>query len=130
MTAHKAIFSGDFARYYRYCEGPHLMRILRCWCAPGLQAVAVYRLGRWAKARGTAVRVVVDPLYVFLNLLVKLCWGIELPRSARIGRGLYIGHFGGIHISSAAQIGINCNISQDVTIGVAGKGERRGVPII
>lgn len=54
----------------------------------------------------------------------------ELPRAARIGRGLYIGHFGGIHISSAAVIGKNCNLSQDMTIGVAGIGEHRGLSVI
>lgn len=57
-------------------------------------------------------------------------WGIEIPRAANIGYGLYIGHNGGIVISSQVIIGKNLNISQGVTIGISGKGERRGVPII
>jgi serine O-acetyltransferase len=130
MDRPSAVFRGDFTRYYRYCEGAHLTRVLRCCCIPGLQATAVYRFGQWARRSPLLVRIVADPLYVVLNVLVKICWGIELPRSARIGRGLYIGHFGGIHISSAAVIGKNCNLSQDVTIGVAGSGDRRGVPVI
>jgi serine O-acetyltransferase len=130
MKTRNANFSADFTRYYRYCTGPYLLRVLRCWCIPGLQATAVLRFGQWAKQRHVAIRVVADPVYVVLNMLIKLCWGIELPRSARIGRGLYIGHFGGIHVSSAAVIGRNCNLSQDVTIGVAGSGEKRGVPVI
>jgi serine O-acetyltransferase len=76
------------------------------------------------------VRIVADPLYALLNLLIKIAWGIEVPRSARIGRGFYIGHFGGIHISSAAQIGKNCNLSQEITIGVSGSDKQRGVPVI
>lgn len=130
MNNATASFSADFERYYRYCEGPHLIRLVRCWCVPGLQAVAVYRFGQWAKRRNVLVRLAADPLYLILNVGIKMAWGIELPRSARIGRGLYIGHFGGIHISCEAQIGRNCNLSQDVTIGVAGSGERRGVPVI
>ena len=53
-----------------------------------------------------------------------------LPYSASIGTHFYIGHFGGIIINSKAVIGDNCNISQGVTIGVSGRGERRGVPVI
>lgn len=55
-------------------------------------------------------------------------FGIEIPRGTNIGKGFYIGHFSGIVVSGAAVIGDNCNISQGVTIGVAGKGENRGVP--
>ena len=62
--------------------------------------------------------------------MVRVMWGIELPRSATIGPGLYIGHFGGITISPGARIGKNCNISQQVTIGVSGKDGNRGVPVI
>jgi serine O-acetyltransferase len=97
---------------------------------PGFQAVAVYRFGQWAKQRNLAIRLLADPLYIFLNFWIKIAWGIGLPRSARIGKGFYIGHFGAIQISGAAQIGANCNISQEVTIGVSGTGNNRGVPII
>ena len=45
-------------------------------------------------------------------------------------KAIYIGHFGGIIISGGAVIGRNCNISQGVTIGIAGKGKNRGIPII
>ncbi|MFL6675908.1 MAG: serine acetyltransferase [Massilia sp.] len=130
MKKQNPTFSADFARFYRSSEGPHLVRLLRCWCTPGLQAVAVFRFGQWAMRRHLAVRVVADPAYHLLNLLVQLCWGIDLPRSARIGRGLFIGHFGGVHISAGVQIGVNCNLSQGITIDVGGAGEHRGAPVI
>jgi serine O-acetyltransferase len=57
-------------------------------------------------------------------------WGIEIPRQAQIGSGFYIGHFGGIMISDGVKIGSNCNISQQVTIGISGQGEKRGAPTI
>jgi serine O-acetyltransferase len=65
-----------------------------------------------------------------LNLLIQILWGIEIPRSTVVGPGLFIGHFGGITISAAAVLGRNASISQNVTIGVAGSGEKLGVPVI
>jgi serine O-acetyltransferase len=61
---------------------------------------------------------------------IELVAGIHLPYSASIGVSCYIGHFGGIIINSNAVIGDNCNISQGVTIGVSGRDEKRGVPVI
>jgi serine O-acetyltransferase len=124
------IFRADFARYYAYGDGAHLGRVLRCWCMPGLQATAVYRFGRWAAQRHPVLRLVADPVYHFCHLVMKLAWGIDVPRSADIGRGLYIGHFGGITVSGKALIGKNCNMSQGITIGVSGRGEGRGAPVI
>jgi acetyltransferase-like isoleucine patch superfamily enzyme len=42
---------------------------------------------------------------------------------------LHIGHFGGITIGPAT-IGRRCSISQGVTIGVSGRGEKEGLPTI
>jgi len=49
---------------------------------------------------------------------------------AQVGSGLYIGHFGGIHINGFAVIGNNCNIQQDVTLGKVNRGARAGAPVI
>ncbi len=47
--------------------------------------------------------------------------GIDIPAGTNIAEGFYIGHFGTIIISSAAVIRRNCNISQGITIGIAGR---------
>jgi serine O-acetyltransferase len=47
----------------------------------------------------------------------------------KIGPGFFIGHFGTIVISVNAQIGRNCNIAHNVTIGAA-RGSRSGAPSI
>ncbi len=47
-----------------------------------------------------------------------------------MGPGLFIGHFGGITISASTVLGDNCSVSQNVTIGIAGSGDRLGVPVI
>ncbi len=57
-------------------------------------------------------------------------WGISLSRSTEIGEGFYIGHYGGIFIAGDVKIGKNVNISQDVTIGLSGKGNKKGCPVI
>ena len=53
--------------------------------------------------------------------------GAEIPLSCRIGGGLLIRHPNGIVIHPEAQIGVNCLIFQQVTIGTRG---RPGVPQI
>lgn len=50
--------------------------------------------------------------------------------AGKIGRGLYISHFGTVVISDEAVIGENCNIAHGVTIGVTRRGSRRGAPVI
>lgn len=65
---------------------------------------------------------------VYYHLQIK--FGIAISFKAKIGPGLYIGHHGGIVTNEEMQIGKNCNLSHDVTIGVSRRGERAGVPII
>ena len=65
-----------------------------------------------------------------MQKVIEITTGISIPASAHIGHSFYIGHFGGIIINANALIGDNCNISQGVTIGISGRGEKRGVPII
>jgi serine O-acetyltransferase len=57
-------------------------------------------------------------------------YGIEIPYTTRIGPGLYIGHFGGIVVSSEASLGRNVNLSQGVTIGARFRGGRIDAPVI
>ena len=41
----------------------------------------------------------------------------QIPRSTKIGYGLYIGHEGPVIVNETAVIGDNCNLSQFTTIG-------------
>lgn len=65
-----------------------------------------------------------------LYLHIRQHYGIDIPSTAHIGPGLYIGHAGGIILHSDAVLGANCAITHGVTIGVGGRGEGRGVPRI
>ncbi len=125
-----SVLQADIARTYQLAAGGRLQRIIQCARSPGVHTVIVFRYGQWARQRLLVFRIALDPVYFLLNLLIKILWGIELPRGARVGPGLYIGHFGGITISPAAIIGLNCSVSQGTTIGISGTGDRQGVPTI
>lgn len=73
------------------------------------------------------------PAYVLSRLILRrymIKYGIEISEVTEIGPGFYIGHFGGIVISSQAKIGKYCNISHGVTIGSSQRGKRKGNPVI
>ena len=120
----------DINSTYQLLEGGKLLKIINCIRAPGLQVLVMLRFGQWSMLQPKFIRIFTDPIYFLVNGLLKIMWGIEIPRSAQIGAGFYIGHFGGIMICPQAIIGKNCNISQGVTIGLSGKGDKYGAPII
>jgi serine O-acetyltransferase len=61
--------------------------------------------------------------------LVEIVTGICIPRDCYAGGGLHLPTFGPI-ILGRGTIGENCTIEQNVTLGVAGRGEDRGRPTI
>ncbi len=76
------------------------------------------------------------PMYALPFLIAKFMikrlgvkYGISIPWWIEIGPGFYVGHHGGIWVSPLAVIGRDCNISQEVTIGVGNRG-KVGVPTI
>src|SRR5690606_5536152 len=117
------VLRADLQRYLSRMSGGGLRKFIECARKPGVQATVVLRFGQWSKSRALPVRLTCDPLYLVMNFLILTLWGIDIPRGARIGPGLYIGHYGGIIVSSAAVIGRNCNLSQSITIGVSGAGD-------
>jgi serine O-acetyltransferase len=122
--------SEDLLRTYELTSGSVIRRIIRCYRSPGLHAIVIYRFGQWLKKKNLLLRVLLEPLYLVLFHRIRTKWGIEISRSAEIGPGFYIGHYGGITISGFARIGRNVNVSQLVTVGVSGQGEKKGAPTI
>lgn len=120
----------DLRRRYAMTSGSTLRRVLTLARAPGTHAVLVLRFGQWSRRQPTPLRILFDPMYVFLDFFVQAFWGIEIPRRTRVGPGLYIGHHGAITVSSGAVIGRNCNLSQNITIGVSGQDGKRGAPTL
>jgi serine O-acetyltransferase len=126
VNAPSGVLRADLLRAWGKLDGSTPRRVVDCARSPGVQAVVVLRFGQWASTLPAMLRLPLGVAYVLLNGLVKVLWGIEIPRRTRIGPGLYIGHFGGIVVNPHAVLGRNCTLSQGVTIG-AGAG---GAPVL
>lgn len=125
MEAYRA----DVRRYTAYGESGALRQILT---QQGLWALLQYRLAS-SLYRAAMPSILKRPFLLAMVVwqkLIEITTGICLPYTAQIGAGLYIGHFGNIILNSDIVMGCDCNLSQGVTIGVSGRGDRRGVPVI
>lgn len=118
----------DILRTYSILKGSKLRRIIGCYRSPGVHAIVIFCFGQWLKKKNISVRVFLESLYLVLYHRIRSKWGIEIPRTAVLGEGFYIGHSGGIILSPSVKFGKNANISQQVMVGVGGQGKNRGVP--
>ena len=98
----------------------------------GLQDLAGYRLGRHLMQLGGSIwHWPVLPfawaLYFLWSRYIRIAYDIHLALSAEIAEGLYIGHFGGIHVARC-RLGRHCSISHSTQIhpGDSGAGPTLG----
>lgn len=83
-----------------------------------IYAIAVYRFGRRIDRRAGRLQArCLLPFYWLGFRLVETLTGISLPKSAEIGPGLKIWHFGNVFVHPEAVLGANCTLRQGVTIG-------------
>jgi serine O-acetyltransferase len=62
----------------------------------------------------------------FLWSHYRFKYGVHIDINTKIGPGFYLCHVGGIVVNNRCVIGKNCNLSNDVTIGI----KRGGIPVI
>lgn len=125
-----SLYKRDLARYKKHRPGRS--GFILFLAEQGLWALLQYRIAS-AIYRSQLPRGLKAPLLGLAVLWLKyveMTAGISIPCQATIGPGFYIGHFGNIILGEDTVIGHTCNISQGVTIGVSGYGQRRGVPRI
>jgi serine O-acetyltransferase len=96
---------------------------------PGFNCTFWFRMASCARGESLIIRIF-SPLLALVKHHYEIKYGISIPRTAQIGPGFYIGHFGGIVVHGDCRIGRDCNISQSVTLGVTNRGRRAGVPTI
>lgn len=122
-------FKADLDRYVAVEKRHWLYLVLM---KQGLWALAEYRYSRWVLTQVTlpGVQHLLKLLGVFWHKIIEITTGIDIPCRAQIGKGVYIAHFGGIFINENVKIGDYCTISQDITIGIAGRGDKRGCPCL
>ena len=91
---------------------------------PGLHAVVSYRYAHFFyKHRMFFVARLISQLSRFFT-------GIEIHPGAKIGKGLFIDHGMGTVIGETAEIGDNCTIYQNVTLGGTGKDKGKRHPTL
>ena len=115
---------------YRY-EGNHkFLSFCKHFAGtPGFQVSTLARICDLAR-KNSFHRFTTYPLLTLFFRWSSRRYGIRIPLALQVGSGLYIGHWGGIWINPNTIIGSNCNLSQEVSIGSAGKDSAFGHPVI
>lgn len=123
-------FLSDFEKYKKYSGNKSAIVLLLT--TQGLWALFVYRISNAiyrSKLPGILKKILL--IGAILNQkAIEILTGISLPYAATIGKRFYIAHHGHIILHPNTVIGENCNIAQGVTVGISGRGENRGVPVI
>ena len=101
---------------------------LEGWCThPGFWVGATYRFGVWAHSLPLLARLPLVTLYRIAKLPWRILLNVKISPSARIGPGLCLIHPNNILIPGGVEIGEDCLVFHDVTLGT---GPTRGLPKI
>ncbi|GAD04233.1 serine acetyltransferase [Agarivorans sp. B2Z047] len=76
-----------------------------------------------------------NPLIKLLSIpfykVIRIVSGVQIPRAAKIGKGLFLPHFGNIVLNKKAHYGDDLTIYHGVTVGAkGGASSDAGVPVI
>lgn len=82
---------------------------------PSFRAVRSYRIAHWFHERGHFF------IARWISQHSRHKTGIEIHPGAKIGKGLFIDHGAGVVIGETTEIGDNCTLYQNVTLGGTGK---------
>jgi len=93
-----------------------LRSLIRGLLSPGFQAICVYRLFYWCSNH----HIPTQPIRFFVERFIEITTGISIPTNCKIGAGFRIHHFGGIVFHPSVEIGSNCTVYHEVTIGDRG----------
>ena len=91
---------------------------------PGLHAVMWHRPANWLYRHKRYF------LARLISQWTKFWTGIEIHPGAKIGKGVFIDHGTGVVIGETAEVGDNCTIYQNVTLGGTGKDVGKRHPTI
>lgn len=91
---------------------------------PGFHALLLHRFAHWFYIRRLFF------IARLISQLSRFITGIEIHPGAKIGRRLFIDHGMGVVIGETAEIGDNCTIYHNVTLGGTGKEKGKRHPTI
>lgn len=84
---------------------------------PAIQMLVVHRFGEWAAAHSSLLGRLSFVIYKILNTYVRNVLGFEVSHTTKIGRRVVFVHQNGVVIHPNAEIGDECMIYHNVTIG-------------
>lgn len=90
----------------------------------GFKAVRAYRRANWFQRHGMKF------IARAISQHSRRKTGIEIHPGAKIGRGLFIDHGMGVVIGETTEIGDNCTLYQNVTLGGTGKDHGKRHPTL
>ena len=123
-------FKADIQRFQHHEPDKSALMVLLT--KEGLWAIAEYRFNHWVhhQIKTPIIRQLLKFLGAIAHKIISLVTGIELPKEAQIGPGLYIAHPGSIILHPNVSIGERCTLSHETSIGEGGRGEKKGWPTI
>lgn len=103
----------------------------REWTRPGFRALFWHRFGNWRiEVQPKLLRAPLSIIYRWGYRHCRNVYGIELPYTAKVGRGVIIEHQGGIVIHGASVIGDGSIIRQNCTLGLRSLDRLDDAPVI
>lgn len=123
----KSLIVSDLFRYEGVIDARRFLR--HFFFTPGFRYSVILRIARYTRLQRWT-RFGVRQFMSIMLYRYSVRYGIGISADTLVGAGLYIGHFGGIHVNQGAVIGNNCNIQQDVTLGTTNRGTRAGAPVV
>ena len=116
---------------YRYSGSTTWRAFLAAWIHdPGFRFTYYMRKVTYYKTRKKSLSILP---YIYNRIMLqhyRFKYGFDISPATSIGKGFYLGHFGGVVISPYAVLGSNINIGQGVTIGATSRGPRLGAPVL
>ena len=122
MLQLKELIKSDLYRYYAGKKVDFISRNL----VFGFKYTRILRKASYYKNKNKL-------LYLFFGYRLSRLqykYGFQISPAAKVGKGLYIGHFGTVIVNANAIIGDNVNLSPNVVIGQQNRGEKKGAPTI
>jgi serine O-acetyltransferase len=91
---------------------------------PGFHAIAIHRIIHWLWKIGL-------PFFPrVLSQISRFLTGLEIHPGATIGQGFFVDHGSGVVIGETTEIGANCVMFHNVTLGGTGKHQGKRHPTI
>lgn len=91
---------------------------------PGFHALIYHRLAHWLYRHHAFF------IARWISQIGRFWTGIEIHPGARIGKGLFIDHGMGVVIGETAEVGDNCTIYHNATLGGTGKDKGKRHPTL